>query len=274
MDQHKLTHGVLTRGVLTGCNQTQEWMLPWWVACFKTSNPICSVTFADFGLSKEARAWCEKRGNVLSFSEENESFQIVPFEKIPREKAAQYEEILGREKLEAVRPPWFKKLFAFSKTPYQQTVWLDVDTQVLKPIDFLFSTCQNPAGVSIALDLNQWPKILKKFYLPGEKSYNTGVVVFERNSSVIQESMQIARFQNEDFFTDQEVLSRVLFSQKKEFYLLPMIFNWSILSPIPAFALKEIYILHYQSDFGKNLVKNQLELMRKEKNLFLEDWIY
>ncbi|MBA3604167.1 MAG: hypothetical protein H0W50_11150 [Parachlamydiaceae bacterium] len=37
------------------------------------------------------------------------------------------------------------------KSPYQRTIWLDVDCQVRGSIDDLFTKCVNEAGIAIAI---------------------------------------------------------------------------------------------------------------------------
>jgi len=54
------------KGVLTGCNAEQEWMLKWWWGNYSKQNNY-PVTFCDFGMSLGARKWCETKGNVLPF---------------------------------------------------------------------------------------------------------------------------------------------------------------------------------------------------------------
>ena len=55
----------MTEGVITGCNENHEWLLKTWWHYYTKSNSY-PVTFMDFGMSKSARIWCEKRAPVIS----------------------------------------------------------------------------------------------------------------------------------------------------------------------------------------------------------------
>ena len=52
-------------GVLTGCDESHEWMLKLWWNYYSQTNTY-PVTFCDFGMSKSARLWCEKRGDIIT----------------------------------------------------------------------------------------------------------------------------------------------------------------------------------------------------------------
>ncbi len=54
-------------GILTGCDQNQEWMLKWWWENYTACNQF-PVTFVDFGMTASAKKWCEKHGTVTSFA--------------------------------------------------------------------------------------------------------------------------------------------------------------------------------------------------------------
>lgn len=53
------------QGVITGCNQNHEWLLKGWWHHFSKHNTL-PVAFVDFGMSASAKAWCEKKGQVIS----------------------------------------------------------------------------------------------------------------------------------------------------------------------------------------------------------------
>ena len=53
-------------GVIVGTDNGIEWCLPWWWKYYQKHNSL-PVTFFDFGMTEKARAWCEKRGDVISF---------------------------------------------------------------------------------------------------------------------------------------------------------------------------------------------------------------
>jgi len=85
-------------GVMTGCDERQEWMLPWWWENYRRHNefPVC---FADLGLSAEMNRWCRQRGQVIR----------------PAAPA-------GRV--------YHAKPFAMLQSPFAVAAWLDVDCEV------------------------------------------------------------------------------------------------------------------------------------------------
>jgi len=52
--------------VVTGADASQQDLLPFWLECLRRWNPQVPVVFADFGLTEEARSWCQHRGIVRS----------------------------------------------------------------------------------------------------------------------------------------------------------------------------------------------------------------
>ncbi len=55
----------MTKGILIGCDQNQEWMLEWWWAHYSRHN-CYPVAFVDFGMSQEAKKWCQSKGHWIS----------------------------------------------------------------------------------------------------------------------------------------------------------------------------------------------------------------
>lgn len=92
------------QGVVVGVIEGQAWMLDWWYGNFRKHNPDLTVTFADFGLSKANQEWCDDHGG-----------RVV---------------VDCPEKVEG----WFRKPFAILQAPYRKILWLDLDTEVRKPL--------------------------------------------------------------------------------------------------------------------------------------------
>lgn len=117
--------------VITGCDNSHEWMLPWWWKHYSSCNKY-DVMFADFGMSSTMLEWCRERGEIIPLR-----FNI--------------------------RKNWFKKPFSLLGSPYHYSVWVDLDCEVRKPLDPIFvSTAER--GFAVTEDLhNPWidtPKVL------------------------------------------------------------------------------------------------------------------
>jgi len=93
------------KAFVTGCDSTNEWMLPWFFEHYKkhTQTPLI---FADFGISNRKAI-------------EPHVHAIIDLTKISERS-------------------WFKKPKALIHSPAINLVWLDTDIQVMKPIDEIF----------------------------------------------------------------------------------------------------------------------------------------
>ena len=124
---------------LTGCDESQAWMLPWFLKNYKKHNSA-PLIFADFGVS-------ELTHKILL---EN-VHAIVDMTKV-KEKG------------------WFKKPRSMLSSPSKKTVWLDTDCQILDNIEDLFDMLE-PSKLAMVED-KPWSQ------RRGEKWHNSGVVGF------------------------------------------------------------------------------------------------
>ncbi len=244
-----------TEGVIVGVNANQEWLLPWWWMNFRL-HCTQDVTFMNFGdMSEKAIAWCQRRGKVILI-EVNEDL-IAPKEHVAPEFVKLWESI--HPEIWKIRLGWFKKPFAMSKSPYQRTVWLDVDCQVRGSIDDLFIKCINEAGIAVAPEDedSQLLNIYQKIILPGEIVLNTGVVAFTHDSKIIQEWVNQVSTNSHLHFGDQQLLIRIIFTENLKFTILPRIYNTTAESGIDLNAK----ILHWSGHFKDNL-KQHIEYLK------------
>lgn len=63
------------KGVLVGCDQTQEKLLHWWWKHYVQHNTY-PVMFIDFGMSDAMRAWCEERGSCMTISQAISLYEV------------------------------------------------------------------------------------------------------------------------------------------------------------------------------------------------------
>ncbi|NGX50700.1 MAG: hypothetical protein K1060chlam2_00549 [Chlamydiae bacterium] len=228
-------------GIIVATNEKLEWLLKWWWGHYIKHNTF-PVTFIDFGMSKSARIWCENRAPVITLSPP----PLKPQEAIPHETQEIWESIYGPTLWDA-RKGWGRKPFAFLKTPYDRTIWLDIDCQVLKPLHSLFDA--SASGIAMVLEPERTVKKSRKLnlLLPGEVSYNSGVVSFLRTCPLIPEWAKRTLSDNHLFYGDQDILSRIIHEQKPSMTTLPDIYNRQVRYGYTP----ETFILHFVGGRGK-----------------------
>ncbi|QVL57797.1 MAG: hypothetical protein KFB93_01600 [Simkaniaceae bacterium] len=121
----------MNQGVMTGCNQSQEHYLKHWFENYSKHNNY-PVTFCDFGMSEKARTFCIQNGTLL---------------KAP------------------------SKAFALPKSPYENTIWTDINCEIKQTLIPLFEMTSVKDGFAISYSKEQAPK--------------SGVIAFKQNSPVI-----------------------------------------------------------------------------------------
>jgi hypothetical protein len=103
------------RCIVTGCDELHEWMLPWWHENARRHSGL-PVVFADFGLSPRALAWCRERGDVVSGG--------VP-----------------------VANAFLAKPLSIIQSPYAESLWTDLDCEILKPVESIFEDVRSEIGI-------------------------------------------------------------------------------------------------------------------------------
>lgn len=212
-------------GVIVGCDQNQEWLLPWWYMNFRMHNEY-AITFIDFGdMSNDAKEWCLKKGGLKSLNIPVEKI-VVSLEKADPEQAKIWQ---WRENYDIAlaRLAWFKKPFACLQSPYKRTIWMDLDCQVRKSITPIFEYCENDFGFAIAeehhsqREKHETEELIQK----GEVEYNSGVFVFKHGITLIPEWAKMGLENSSQLRGDQEALSRMLFNQGVKLPELPTEYN-------------------------------------------------
>ena len=125
---------------VTGCDNTQEWMLPWFLKNFKKNNNK-PLIFANFGIT-------------------DLTMQIV------RENVHAVMDLTNTEE-----KGWFKKPLSMLKSPSKKTVWIDTDCEVRENTDDIFDLIE-PEKLLMAKD-EPW------IWRRGHLWHNSGVVGFQ-----------------------------------------------------------------------------------------------
>lgn len=210
-------------GIIVGADAHLEWMLPWWWKNYSRYNSF-PVAFADFGLSASLLNWCKERGYIIS----------IPEISLSSNKNLEWERIYGPSVWNA-RKPWFKKPLALLSSPFDIGLWIDIDCEVCAPLNpFLKDFKGSPFAVA------------------REKQgalYNSGVILFQKEATILHEWRKLCLEQNGRFLGDQDALNEIL--KMHAFEELPPHCNWMMSQGFDPF----IAIAHWAGGWGKEYIK-------------------
>lgn len=196
-----------TEGVLTGCDQSHEWMLKDWWYYYSQTNTY-PVIFCDFGMSQSARLWCEKRGTVMPVS--NPPGIPVTKEKIDPKLWKEWEKLYS-DSIWTGREFWFRKSIAMDMSPFDSSMWIDLDTFVIKPLT-PFMEASHEHGIAMV----RWC---------GGAFFNAGIISYEADVPFLQTWIETIRTSTHLFNGDQEILNHIIDTQNVPVTELPTIFN-------------------------------------------------
>lgn len=264
MDSHlcewKFKTPIPEDGVIVGCAQNQEWILPWWYMNYSQFNQY-PITFIDFGnMSPAAKAWCQERGQLISLNIPTHEFVLGKSE-IDPEFIPIWDDLVADLNIWEARLEFFKKPFACSSSPYQRTVWIDLDCQVFKSIQPIFDACENSLGIAVAVEpsMIREDHIQRGLLLPNEIEYNSGVIPFKHGTSTIIDWAEYCLKEARYLRGDQEALSRMLYERGDRLPPLPPIYNWRAhLLVDNENDMNSIVILHFLGSL-KNIIQLQID---------------
>ncbi len=225
----------MTTGVIVGCDQKQEWMLPWWWSHYRTHNDL-PVAFIDFGMTDHAREWCKARGALITLKAPKGFVYLQS--QISSHLQETWEKKYGSH-LWSGRDLWFYKPFALLQSPFKKTIWLDLDCEVLGPISHLFNKLHSHSGFALVQDTI-------------DTGYNSGVVVYDKSSPLLSLWASACIRTNDQFLGDQEVLTHLIQDRDIEVSELPSKYNWVVKSGINP----EAVVLHWSGSWGKQVIRN------------------
>lgn len=228
-----------SKGVLVGCDESQEWLLSWWWKNYTKENKF-PIAFADFGMSEKGKKWCEKRGVVQSLHLEN--LAVASKNEIDPALVNEWEKTLSP--FWNSRQAWFKKPFALLNTPFEKTIWMDLDCEVLGSLEPIYSYIDPKSKMGLMKVRD--PETVREAIL-----YNSGVIVFEKSSPLLKKWAKSALFQNHQFLGDQDALSQVIFEEGLPVGELPEIYNWRMCGGFRFDAV----VLHWAAVWGKEYIR-------------------
>lgn len=149
---------------------------------------------------------------------------------------------------------WFKKPFAMiqASKAYDYVCWLDLDCQVVGPIDDIFNYTE-PNRLSMVEDV-PWSK------RRGEKWHNSGVVCFYQRPNILDEwAAAVALNQTQP--GDQEVLHQLVkHDMRRMIHIndLPRKYNTLRLDLDDGTAVQDPSIMHWTGTKGKDIIRKMI----------------
>ena len=208
---------------MTGCDQSQAWMLPWFIENYRKHNdtPIC---FCDFGVDQSTIAWMQT----------TKVFDL--FLQIKDTKVG----------------GWFLKPYALYHSPSPTTVWLDTDCEVLGDISSVFDHVE--AGkLAMAID-RPWQKRHK------EDWHNSGVVGVKGKPEILRKWMN--EVQHSPKRGDQETLHAMLptpLDKMINITEIPNKYNWlRVQLENDKEDSQDKLVMHWTGKKGKDRIKDKI----------------
>lgn len=229
-------------GIIVGCDVNQEWLLPWFWRHYTKENSI-PITFMNFGMSDEGVRWCQQRGTVLPIN-------VITKDEMRSMARDLWEIAYGAATLQRLRDAWFKKPYAFLSSPFEVTLWLDLDCEVKTNIEPLFSLLPKDAEIGMVKE-----ERLILFSPAGLNSYNTGVVLFRKKAPILSRFLEFSKLYRDEYLGDQEILSLAIEHDQPKMIQLPCIYNWD---PKQG-ERSDAAIYHYMGQKGKEEIKQKME---------------
>jgi hypothetical protein len=213
-------------GVIAGCDESQEWLLYWFYSHFRKHNPTCPIAFADFGMSSQARKWCLKHGTLFKVPELSNS--------IPEQSGFSFqgdlweEWKLDRSQLWPERLVWNRKPLAIAQSPFERTLWLDLDCQVRGDLTALLSTPLSSSGMG-ATPSNDFfnVKILSNGMVFLVEKFNSGVILTNNNSILLKQAASLI-YGIISFHTEERFLSFLADKNQLEITRISHQYNWPV----------------------------------------------
>ena len=226
----------MDEGIIIGVDQSLEWTVAWWLENYYKYNthPVCII---DLGMSFEMKRWCKDRLQVIAL-------RMADFDNPPAKGARKrWKKESGTEFIGS-RSVWFKKPFACLLSPFQKTLWIDVDCEIKANIKELFGYANDFA---IAKDFDS-----KTSY----PTYNSGVIAFQKAHPIIQKWATWCKERNHIYRGDQEALSAMIDKEQIKVQILPKTYNYSRMDD----ETKPCKIYHWHGNPGKCVIKAKIEL--------------
>lgn len=217
-------------GVVTGCDGTLSWMIPWWIERVRKYSPDIEIAFADFGgITEKMQKWIRSEVNVY----------------------------IDLSQAQTIRS-WFKKPLAIYHSPFDKVIWLDSDCEVQSDFTAMFDRC---AEDYIGLTWDHPGREIEG--INGNiisRSVATGVVVTIPKNELIHKWCDMC-LKARGIRGDQEVLNWILDGRRQagnrttKINIMPKEYQWLRLEGHNPNAV----IMHWTGPIGKNYIANQID---------------
>lgn len=250
----KFKKPIFDRGVVIASDRKAEWIIPWWWVNYQKHNDF-PILIVDLGMSKDARNWCRKIGTVVNL--DYPQLFVSPKELVPDNLKAFIKKHVFIKDIWSVRKQWFKKPFAMLQTPFRETVWLDLDTEILGNIEGLFKEHKKGPGISMVAESSKTSEKWKiqGFIEPGDTIFNNGVIVYDHGNSLILDWAKDIILNNHLYCGTQQSLCHVIRKKEHQLLSLPKIYNWRMVDGYNSEAI----IIHRLADSGKYYIANKIK---------------
>lgn len=205
-------------GVLTGCDDQTEWMLPWWLAGLRRHEPNLPVAVVDFGMSETMRTWVQAQAVLVN--------------------------------LKACLPGWLNKPSALCRSPWRRTLWLDTDAEVVDVFSDVFAEPAGPHGLAAAEDGHNPADVGEN----ARDNVNTGALLVEHGSAAVQTWARAILEKPDAYRGDQEFLNALRQAGTAATDPLPKRYNWLRLDGEPPAGFQP-RIRHWTGPQGKELIR-------------------
>ncbi len=251
------SHLIASQGVIIGADKTQEWMLGWWYAHYKK---YCDypIAICDFGLSKNGLTKAKQIGTVLDF-DKTSLLKLFNKTLCPKKETSWQELYSG--KLQNIHPIWMLKPFGLAHTPFEKTIWIDLDCQIQGKLDDIFSFIDNSTGFTIVPEMPDYQSLLesKGYLLPGEIVYNSGVIGYKQGCKIIDLWKDEVLSHHTNYLGDQDALSRIIHRHRLPVHRMRMGYNARLRHAQDPSTV----IVHYVHLWGKKYILEQMLLNTK-----------
>jgi len=211
-------------GVLLLADAKQEWLLPWWWYHFVKSNPRLAVAVVDLGITPSMQSWLSQQGAAL----------------------VQYDSDLPH-----FSQAWFSKPFALALSPFDRTIFCDLDCEVRRDLSAMFGWSE--AGIVLGQDLfpdSQYRKLFRQGCY-----YNSGLISVGHTNPIIEHWCEETRNLHTSLRSDQEILNLCLYEAESLVVELPPHYHQLRLSGDHADAT----VMHWTGGHGKTNIRREME---------------
>ena len=209
----------MNKSWVVGVDYNMEDLLPWWYENIKKWAPKPHITICDFGMTKAAKTLAKRYADT-------------------------YLEYTIHERL-----AWFYKPRALLDTPYEYKCWVDIDCEVMAPIDDIFDY---PTDDKIALTRDEGRGI-------DEWWWATGVNVAKGNPKILRDWSYLCEHSDER--GDQEVL-RAMIAENSSYHNMivemPIEYQWLRIQLELNENSPNKKIVHWTGPKGKKYIREKL----------------